>query len=196
MQQMTIKSRLREKGWYDRTSKFANITREFICSEALLMLSATAIRVYLRMLIKRPSRELKDGVRRKKPKYVYENGPIVFTYNEAECFGIPRTSFARAIRELIEKGFIKIIHPGGTVRIEKGGRSKDWTTYELIDDWQLWGTPDFIPRTKKSVISYSKSIKKYNDDVRNGLRNRPRIKSFPSAKSDTEQVPIMAPEEA
>jgi len=184
MQHRSIKNRLKERGWYDKTNPWAKVEREFICSEALLMLSATAIRVYLRMMIKKPHRKLENGKKRgKKAEYIYDNGPIIFTYAESECFGIPRSSFARAIRELIEKGFIKILHQGGTV-----GNGRDWTTYELIDDWKLYGTPAFVSRTKKSIPTYSHSLRKHNENK----RKKPKPKTVPpTAKNDTSEVPRM-----
>ncbi len=135
MQQITIKEKLRKHGW--AIKEWAAVSGDLLYSEAFSELSATSMRVLLRFLQKRKYR--KEGKRTNK-RVIYENNPIIFTYTEAECFGISRISFARAIRELIEKGFIQIEHQGGTV-----GNGKDWSTYRLIDDWKDYGTDKFIP---------------------------------------------------
>jgi len=70
---------------------------------------------------------------------IKNNGEIVYPYSEAEHKGIGRREFRNAIDELIEKGFIDIVHQGS------GGRSGDMTKYFLSDRWKGYGTPSFRP---------------------------------------------------
>ncbi len=174
--QTTIKDMLKERGWlFGRPDSWVKVENELITSEAFSHLSATAIRVYFRFIQKRPYKKVKDG--KKKPRIIHYNEPIVFTYAEAACFGIPRSSFARALRELVKLGFIEVIHQGGTV-----GNGKDWSSYRLIDDWRLYGASNFIPREKKKAVSYSKSLRKFNEAKR---KKKDEGKSFASAGNGT-----------
>jgi hypothetical protein len=74
------------------------------------------------------------------PEWVIKNnGDIVYPYLEAEKKGIGRREFRNAIDELIDKGFLDIIHQGS------GGRSGDMTRYYIDDRWKDYGTPSFQP---------------------------------------------------
>jgi predicted transcriptional regulator len=180
MQHITIKEKLKKHRWAIR--EWAAVSGDILYSEAFSVLSATSIRVLLRFIQKRKYH--KEGKRKK--KVVYENNPIIFTYNEAECFSISRSSFARAIRELIEKGFIEIEHQGGTV-----GNGNDCSTYRLIDDWKDYGTDKFIPRVKHLVPPYNDSIKRFNEKRK---KDRLAKMKFSSVRNDTESVSEVTPE--
>ena len=68
---------------------------------------------------------------------IVNNGKIVFPYCEAKKkYGIPATTFARAIDQLIKFGLIDINHLGGRM-------AKDMTTYYISDRWRDYGTPEF-----------------------------------------------------
>lgn len=178
MTKKPIKERLKEHNW--AIKEWAAVDKEILYSEAFAELNATAMRVYLRFLQKRPFS--KEGKRSKQVRY--KNTGLVFTYQEASCFKISRSSFARAIRDLIEKGFIEIEHQGGTI-----GNGRDWSRYRLIDDWKDYGTDKFILREKAPVIQYSSAIKRHNEKKR--MKN---IRTFSSVKSDTRTVSVMTPE--
>ena len=104
-------------------------------------LTKTAVIVLLLFLKKR---QLKDMGRQGKVRWVIvNNGKIVFPYCEAKKkYGIPATTFARAIDQLIEFGFIDINHHGG-------GMAKDMTTYYISDRWRDYRTPDFKEKSRR-----------------------------------------------
>ena len=97
-------------------------------------------------------------------KVIYYNSDLIFTYAEAESFGISEASFRRALIELVEKGFLEVQYQGGSL-----GNGKDWSTYRLIDDWKLYGTPSFRPRTKTPAIQISKGFNNYNKNRKANL---------------------------
>jgi len=73
---------------------------------------------------------------RKKPysklHVITNNGEIEFTYREAVAYGISKSTFTRALDELIEKGFIDIAHSGGQLQGDK-------TKYALSIRWMDYG---------------------------------------------------------
>lgn len=78
-------------------------------------------------------------------KYRKDGNRLVLTYAEAESLGITRNVFIRAIDELLEKGFIEIVNPGGAYK-------RDKTVYALVDDYLFW-RPDQEPiRTRKRDV--------------------------------------------
>ena len=85
------------------------------------------------------------------------NGYIVLPYAKAEKeWGIPRSSFVRAIDELQAKGFIDITHQGNGGRKPKDGKG-DYSMYLLDDRWndfdeerQVARKPPRNPRRKDS----------------------------------------------
>ena len=98
-------------------------------------LSKTGQNVFLIFLTKR--QVAKVGRKGKEKRVIVNNGEIVFPYCEAKNkYGIPATTFARAIDQLIEFGLIDINHHGG-------GMVKDMTTYYISDRWRDYGTPEF-----------------------------------------------------
>ena len=114
--------------------------RELLFSKAYLTLSGKAPQVYLIFLCKRKMVKLD---RRKNDWLIENNGKITFTYREAEELGISRQTFARAIDQLIEHGFIDIAKTGA-------GLYKAATFYAISERWKKFGTPDFeVQRRKK-----------------------------------------------
>ena len=73
----------------------------------------------------------KVKVKGKKEMMRTDDNRLTLTYAEIEARGITRGSFARAIDELLAKGFIKISHQGGAYE-------KDKTIYSLVDDYLQW----------------------------------------------------------
>jgi len=132
----------------------AVLDAELIYSDAFADLTKSSIRVLIRFLQKR---EFHNEGKGKNKRIIYHNDPIVFTYHEAKCYGISRSSFHKAIGELFEKGFIEIVHQGGSI-----GNGKDWSRYKLIEDWKKYGTPEFKKRTKTKSVQYSDALKIYN----------------------------------
>ncbi len=82
------------------------------------------------------------GSRRGKESWaITNNGEIVFPYSQAESkFGITKPRFQRALRQLIEVGFLDINHHGG-------GLVKDCTTYLISERWMKYGKDGFVWKT-------------------------------------------------
>jgi hypothetical protein len=66
------------------------------------------------------------------------NVEFPFVYGEAECYGFTRPKFARAIRALIELGFIDGIDRGGL-----RGEGKGCSRFRLSRRWEAYGTVKF-----------------------------------------------------
>ena len=98
-------------------------------------LSKTGQNVFLIFLTKRQVAQV--GRKGKEKWVIVNNGEIVFPYCDAkDKYGIPASTFSRAIDQLIEFGLIDINHLGG-------GMVKDMTTYYISDRWRDYGTPEF-----------------------------------------------------
>ena len=98
-------------------------------------LSKTGQNVFLIFLTKR--QVSKVGRKGKEKTVIVNNGEIVFSYCDAKKkYGIPATTFARAIDQLMKFGLIDINHLGG-------GMAKDMTTYYISYRWEYYGTPEF-----------------------------------------------------
>ena len=109
-----------------------------IFSRAFLTLSGKAPQVYMLFLSKRQLKRLSKD----KDPIIVNNGEIVFTYDEAEDYGIDRQAFLRALDQLIEHGFIDIAKTGA-------GLYKSSTFYSISERWREFGTPDFERRERK-----------------------------------------------
>lgn len=113
------------------------LERELIKSKAFRSLNSIAIIVYLdfRMKCMGKHSSLRPG--RKKEFLILNNGKIEYCYSEAEKKGITRPRFKRALKELVEKGFIDISHSG------MGGAKGDKSRYTISARWKNWGTESF-----------------------------------------------------
>ncbi|MBA3007774.1 MAG: hypothetical protein KJ900_13175 [Proteobacteria bacterium] len=111
---------------------------ELLNSVAFRSLSRWGLRVYMGFLSRRVIVKKKDKGRGD-AHVIANNGQIVYCYSTAENDGIPRREFRNAIDELIALGFIDINHQGA------GGRSRDMTTYSIVERWKKWNTPDYQP---------------------------------------------------
>ena len=109
-----------------------------IFSRAFLTLSGKAPQVYMLFLSKRQLKRLSKD----KDPIIVNNGEIVFTYDEAEDYGIDRQAFLRALDQLIEHGFIDIAKTGA-------GLYKSSTFYSISERWREFGTADFERRERK-----------------------------------------------
>jgi len=115
--------------------------RELLESLAFGALTATSIRVYFAFLARRQMENVTVG--NKKGWTCINNGQIVFPYREAEQkFHLNMTTFARAITQLVEYGFLDIAHAGG-------GLQGDCTLYTISDRWKKWGTPEFEKKERQ-----------------------------------------------
>jgi predicted transcriptional regulator len=66
--------------------------------------------------------------------------------------GLSRASIARAIKDLMAKGFIQLIYQGGTYKQDK-------SVYGLTDDWRLW-TPGAVMFKKPPGKRVNDSLKR------------------------------------
>ena len=103
------------------------VERQMSKSKAFRTLPATAMVMLHDFLMKR----VVKGSR------ILNNGKIEYCFSEAEKKGIPRATFNRNRKILLERGFIEISHYGA------GGKQRDKTLYALSDRWEKWGKDDF-----------------------------------------------------
>lgn len=104
-------------------------------------------RVLVRFYQKRVFTTTKIG--KKKKKVLVNNGRIVFTYSEAIDLNISKQQFLRARDELVEKGFIDIVHAGG-------GMEGDCSRYKISERYLKFGQPDFEYAERKKDTRGSK----------------------------------------
>jgi hypothetical protein len=112
-------------------------------SPAFWKLSGTAVRILLRLMQKRVWAERKRRRKGRRPDFV--NGGIAFTYTEAAAFGIGKSTFPDAIKQLVTVGFVDIEHQGG-------GVGRDYSRYAISDRWRDFGTDRFVLVEKKRVL--------------------------------------------
>lgn len=115
---------------------------EMVQSSVFMSLSKSAMWVLLRFLQKITWSEVRQGRRKVR---VYKTTGLVFTYAEAKAFGISESTFWRAIKRLVEKGFLDIEHQGGAY-------GPDYSRYKLSDRWKKYGTPEFKVVEKRRVL--------------------------------------------
>lgn len=90
----------------------------------------------------RNSRKLLYAFHQKAKLKTNKDGGIIFTYAEGKKeLGLSKKSFARALNELINKGFIDLLHQGGSV---KG----DYNVYAISQRWEKYGTDDYVLRLR------------------------------------------------
>lgn len=120
------------------------ISRRLVESDPFHKLKGTSLRVFMIFLTKRQIKKIehKPG-KSKKDFYIANNGEIQFTYKEAiEKWHILRASFARAIDQLVELGFIDIAKTGS-------GLHRDVSLYGISDRWENYGTDEFVSVKRK-----------------------------------------------
>ena len=143
-----------------------------ILSSAFHKLNGRAIEVLLLFLYRRQWKQAS----RKGKWYTTNNGEIVFPYKEAKKrFKIPKSSFARAIDNLIEYGFIDITHLGG-------GLIGDCTKYSISNRWRNYDTDRFVQK-KRSKDTRGFGFTAKNWEEKTGRKRR--IESKSGIKNDT-----------
>lgn len=153
-------------------SKNIWVERELILSSAFRKLNARAMEVLLLFLYRRQwSRPSRKG-----KWHITNNGEIVFPYKEAQKrFHIPRSTFTRAIDNLIKYGFIEIAHLGG-------GLIGDCTKYSISNRWKEFGTDKFVKKKRpKDTRGFGFTQKNWEDKT--GKKRREKLKS--GIKNDT-----------
>jgi len=117
------------------------LNRNIVKSEAFRTLSQIAILVYLDFRMRCKPKKIKAKRGREDGWIILNNGEIEYTYTEAEAKGISRPRFKRALKDLVEKGFIDVSHSG------MGGPKGDKSKYAISERWREWGTDKFIQKT-------------------------------------------------
>ena len=133
-------------------SRVIVLEADLVDSAAFLVLSSTSIVVLMGFMRKRQMKK-REHQRRKDVWEILNNGRLTYTFKEAQARGIPKQSFNRAIKQLVEVGFIDVTRPG----IGGRGIHNQPTTYALSDRWQKWGTPDF-QRVDKPTNSLTRIV--------------------------------------
>jgi hypothetical protein len=112
------------------------LTPDLIESDAFLSLSGKAamlclIRFHQKAFKKKPKHNKRGGY------VITNNGEIIFTYSEARELGMKSSqTLWKAVRELVEKGFIDIAEVGNWYL-------KQPNKYAISDRWKRYGTPEF-----------------------------------------------------
>ena len=120
------------------------VERELFESRAFLSLTGFAPQLLILILGKR---QFETQGRKGKEKRICKNcNKLNVTYAEFKNkFGITQPRMTRAINQLLEKGFLSIVHPGGMYR-------KDKAIYSLSTNWVIWQPGmTFESRVKESV---------------------------------------------
>ena len=137
------KYKLKRKAW---------IEPEMMESMAFRGLGAKAMWVLLRFQQKQKWGNMKTAGRNVR---VYENTGLTFTYAEAAYFGLSDATFYRAIKQLVERGFLDVEHRGGTFG---HGSFKDYTTFKLSHRWEKWGTVNFEEKKFERLMYQSQDV--------------------------------------
>jgi biotin operon repressor len=132
----------KDKRKYGRSQTFYNKSRAFIppellASEAYLTIkSAKTIIVLVRFWQKAWQENKSQKKKDIKKLVITNNGEIFFTYAEAAELGISDTTFWKAIKELIARGFIDIAEEGNWY-------GKKPNLFSLSRRFLNYGSPDF-----------------------------------------------------
>ena len=119
------------------------IPRRMHRNPAFRKLNASSIFVLFEFLYRRQVTQVPTKEGRGKEWIISNNGEIFFPYDEAKNnFGIPRSTFRRAIDQLVDLGFIDITHHGG-------GMMKDASKYAISERWRDYGKEEFIKKSRR-----------------------------------------------
>jgi len=150
------------------SGKVVVIEQEMLKSEAFRSLSGTGKTVYFDFRMKCRPKSVKNKMRSTKELVILNNGQIEYCYSEAEKRGIPRTTFMRALTELINRGFIDVEHSGS------GGIKGDKSLYGISERWRAYGTEGFIEAARPKDTRGGRGFKPGN---REWMKTR-RLKSL------------------
>lgn len=201
---MSVTERARSLFAEDKRRRFGlwvRVDNSILYSSAFSGLCGHAVKVLFWAMMRIPLDTKMDRRRRKitgqkKP----DPPPFSFTYAEAELFGLTNKQFARAIRELVEFGFLDVRHKGS-------GKQKDFSLYDWSERWRRYGCDDFervsfpenlrhLPRDKdgrwaSNRFSEQPTIHKPRmADLRN-TADKCRWKESEKGDSNSRKVPLM-----
>ncbi len=107
-------------------------TKKLLNSKAFWALTGTAKGILFQFLLARNMDNQHNCLNCKNLTMTYKRLEGLHGENpDGTPSGISRASVARGIRDLMAKGFIEIVRPGGTFK-------KDKAIYGLTDEWQWW----------------------------------------------------------
>jgi hypothetical protein len=115
------------------------IERDMFESKAFMALKGFAPQLLVLFLSKRQF--ITQGRKGKQKRICTNNDNITMTYIELNRYGISKPRISRAFHQLLEKGFITVVHLGGTFRHDK-------SIYALSDNWLLW-QPGIVFKTRE-----------------------------------------------
>lgn len=138
--------------------------------------SSGSIKILLMLLAKRQFSSIKDHKTGHKKLQRTDNNEFHLTYAELETRGVPQKIATRGIDELLAKGFIDIIDPGGAFEKHKA-------VYALSDDYLLWKSGQTLKKRVRDVLrGYQKS--KITADVNGGHPHRRQRGTPPKEDAD------------
>jgi len=134
--------------------------------------------ILLMLLAKREFKKIPDRNGNKVMSRVDDN-KFVLTYKELEHFGISNKNATRGIDELLAKGFISIVDPGGMFEQHKA-------VYALEEDYLRWNSNDkqVIRIRKRDVLRGYQKRKTNIADVYDGHPHRRLRQSPPTEDTD------------
>ncbi len=138
--------------------------KDLLKSEVYRSLSKTGLIVYNNFMMKRVMKQTPHK-RGNKKWYIVNNGSIEYTYSEALKNGISRQRFARALKELVEKGFIDIAKLGG-------GFDGDKSLYAISERWRDYGTEHFEKATRPKDDRKGRGFSVYHHNIKNLERKK------------------------
>ena len=139
------------------------VERELFTSQAFCSLKGFAPQLLILFFGKRDFGYSKD--KKGNRHYKCLNGDWMhFTYIEAQTdYGITKPRFARAIDDLLAKGFISIEYRGGLY-------TQDKSAYSLSDKWRLW---------REGIVFEKREKDNLHRGYRNGKKTKVANKTVP-----------------
>jgi hypothetical protein len=141
------------------------IEKELLRSEAFRSLFGIAKDIYFDFRMKCRVKKIKAKPGRKAELFILNNGEITYSYAEALNRGITRPRFKRALKELVEHGFIDIAHSGS------GGIKGDVSLYSISERWRSYGTDNFINRTMRKDTRGGRGFAVYWERKKSNIGN-------------------------
>lgn len=135
------------------------IEREMFESKAYLSLSGFAPQLLTLILAKRQFRT--EGRKGKQKRVCVNCDKLNVTYTEFKNeYGVSQPKMTRAIDQLLEKGFLSIVHSGGAYRQDK-------SVYSLSNNWVIWKQGMvFETRKKEGLVRGFCKPKKQNSHTK------------------------------
>jgi hypothetical protein len=118
------------------------VEREMFESKAFLSLTGFAPQLLILILAKR---QFVTHGRRGRQKRVCTNLNITYTEFKNK-YGITQPRMTRALDQLLEKGFLSIVYPGGTYRQDKA-------IYALSTSWVIWQSGIIFEGRKRESVA-------------------------------------------